>query len=99
MVLWIKTGTGAQGSMLLLHVTLTEATWEYSVYDPIWRVQEGLVPMSGTLVGMAGRPGLAATTTHNPYTRSSSKTVPAVRLLTQRLGAPTEGSHKRRGSC
>ena len=33
--------------------------------DPIWRVQEGVVRMFGTLVGTAGRPGVAVTTTHN----------------------------------
>lgn len=35
------------------------------VDDPIWRVQEGVVRMFGTLVGMAGRPGVAVTITHN----------------------------------
>lgn len=68
-VLWIKTRARAQGSGLLLPVAQTEATRGYSVYDSTQRVQEGFVRMSGSLAGMAGRPGRALTTTYNPSAR------------------------------
>lgn len=70
-----------------------------AVANLIWRVQDGFVPMSGTLAGMAGRPDVAATGAHDTYTSSSGKTVPGRQASHTSVVAPVTGSHKGNGSC